>query len=338
MKHNRLELLSLLSTLTPGVDSGGTLEHSSAFLFTGTEVRTYNDQVTARRLFKSTFTGAVEAEKLVKLLTGLSVDDVDLSGKEGGGEVLVRAGKAEAGLTLTDADPAWLKSLVVPKKWFPLPTNFLKAVRACVFSASKDMTRPVLACLNLTPKVVESCDNYRATRVTLTGPLGPTGRVAVKSLQSILTVEGVKGWSVTEDWVHFQTIPGTIISARMFGAEPYPNLDPFFSIKGNTLQLPENIRDLVDRAHVFAEADFSQDERLTVNVSPNLVTVSGKGVKGWYKESAKCLWKGDPIVFDVHPSLFGDLVDLDREVVVGDTMLKLTGSGLVHVVILGVEE
>lgn len=335
MKQNRKQLLTVLDSLTPGLDSKDILEHSASFIFTGTEVRTYNDQVACRRGLKTEFTGAVTADKLLKLLRGLDAEEIEIGVDDEGAELRITSGKAKAGITLEATKADWLKALTVPKSWSDLPSGFNQAVRDSLFSAAKDLTRPVLTCIHLSPKLIESCDNYRATRCKLSGKPGPETIISASSLQTVLPLNPTK-WALSDGWGHFQA-DGVTISCRTFTAEKYPDLKALFTVEGEVVTLPEGIKELVGRAHVFAEAEFTQDERLKIELKKNEMTISGRNQKGWYSESVKCSWKGDPLAFEVHPTLFGDMVGLLQEVIVGESTLRLESENLIHIVALSNE-
>lgn len=340
MKIERETLLGLLTALEPGLDAKDVIEHASSFVFAKGEIRTYNDQVAARVPFVEGLEGAVEAEKLLKLVRGMKAKELEVRLSADKSELLVSAGKASAGLTIEPIQADWLAAMELPeeKAWKPLPPDFADAVRQCLFSTASDMTKPVLTCVHLTPTHIESCDNFRATRRVL-AKKGPTGNVPASAMRRILD-RSPEEWAVGSGWIHFRLRSTwaeedrVVLSSRLFTGEAFPDLGPIFEVKGKSVVLPEGVEGVVARASVFAQGDFSNDVKVTVTIAPGEVMVRGKGPKGWYKEKEKTDWKGKELRFDVHPVLFADMLKILQTITVGDGQLKLEGEGLTHILVL----
>jgi DNA polymerase III sliding clamp (beta) subunit (PCNA family) len=228
-------------------------------------------------------------------------------------------------------------------KYHPLPKDFSDALRMVQFSAGTDMTRPVLACIHSDGNIMESCDRFRATRVFMKSELAESFLLPARFVPDLLKYEFSKyGFSKSGGWLHFKTRDGkTMVACRVYQEAEYPNLDSLFSKKGLTgkFKFPDKTSEILERAGVFSESEFAQDEAVTVTINKGQMQVEGKGLHGWHKERSSIKHKGKPIKFSVHPAFLSDCLKLIDVADVGDNRLLMDSKTMKHAVyLMSVEE
>lgn len=333
MLVNRKELLGVLESIQPGLARQEVLEQSSCFVFRKGRALTYNDEISISHPVSFDLEGAVKADEFFRLLSKMKADEVDLS--IDGKELLVKGKKTSAGICLEAEIQLPVDELKIPTEessWKKIPERFCEGLRFCMFSASTDMTKPVLTCLHIKEDFVETCDNFRLTRYTLGSKI--KGELLVPALAANQLVDySPVAFSGSEGWIHFRNEKGVIFSCRTY-QEKYPDLSTLLDVKGVKVQMPKSMPAMLERAGIFASSQFAQDEQVTITMKEGKVIVLGKGASGWCKERAKVDYTGAEVCFVVNPSFLKDTLSLDLQMVVSESKLKLSGGNFVHVVYL----
>ena len=219
MKIEKEKLIKALEIVKPGLASKEMIEQSTSFAFMGGRVVTYNDEISISHPVEDMdITGAVKADELYKLLGKLKTKTIQLVIKNN--EIRLKSGKALAGITLQEEIQLPLEELGDFGEWFPVPALLMEALHFCMFSASVDMSRPVLTCVHVSDSgFVESCNNFRLTRYEL-GEESPVGDFLIP----VSSVKSLVKYSITQlasgqGWIHFKSKDDTI-----FRLEMYPTL------------------------------------------------------------------------------------------------------------------
>ena len=98
--------------------------------------------------------------------------------------------------------------------------------------------------------------------------------------------------------------------------------------------MPDKLKDMLDRATIFAKADFEQDEKVSLTLKKGKLHVQAKGSAGWFKERTKIEYDGDAVTFTVRPKFLSETLGLLQEMIVGDGRLKLEAEKFIHIVCL----
>lgn len=318
----RGELLSALDMVRPGLATKEIIEQTTHFAFMGPQLVTYNDQISISHPISFDIgNAAVKAKELYSILS--KIEEEDLSLELGDGHLVVKGKNASAGLK-ADLDIRMPISelgsnLLDQGEWKDLPNGFMEALSFCLFSTGKDMSHAALTCVHIQKHLVESSDGYRVTRYTIPDEecflpeklLLPNQ--AVKELVKFTPIQ----FCLTEGWAHFLQEDNTIFSCRTYSAE-YPDMSGFFdNFQGVKLDLPKNLEGILDRASVFAAEEHKLDEMIEIRVEDKRIHVQSKNDVGWYYESGKMRYKGDPIAFATHPDFIRDVFKHVEETRVG---------------------
>ena len=333
MKINKTKLLEQLNQLKLALANKDIIEHSNHFAFLGDKIAAYNDDIALSVPTDLTFTGAVPAAELIKLLNKLKTEEIDLEIESG--EMLLTSGKTKAGIKFDPECKLPLEELGQMKKWRAVPKDFLQAVKTCLFSASKDMSKPKLTCVHVLENNVESSDSFRMTRVTIQEPIAFEMLLPAANAQHLVKYDMEK-YCKTDGWVHFKTKENLIFSSRIY-LEQYPDLTPFFEIEEPTeIQFPKLLLESLERAEVFGKADIDIDSEIAVKIEDKKITVRGQNDIGWSEESMKISYSGNHIEFKIHPEQFRDVLTRTRVVHIDKDCSRLffEANGFSHLLAL----
>lgn len=332
MEVNREKMLEALNFVRPGLASKEILEQSTCFVFDEGYAFTYNDEIAIRHPIEGELQGAVQAKPFYSLLEKLKDETVVIS--VGGGELNVKSKKATGGIKMEAEISLPVGEIALPKKWLKLPEDFIDALGFCIFSASRDMTKPYLTCLHVQDDFIESSDNIRLTRRTMKGKVARSFLIPAAAAKELIQYTPTK-YATKKGWAHFKMENGTIFSCRVIDAD-YPDTAPHLEVEGSRIKFPTAMTELLDRAGVFSETEFNQDEYVTITLdgeSGSLI-LRGDGPSGWYEEKARVRYKYDTKKFMVNPSLLRDMLSHLNEVVIGERALLFDGDNFSHIVCL----
>lgn len=331
MKVNRKELIRVLSLIKPGLARQELLEQTTHFIFDRNKIRTYNDRIMVEYPFEIDGIGAVKAKEFFELLQKLSDEELDINFSDR--EILIEGKEVKAGIKIE-------KEIKIPEigdkpergEWKELPNNFVEAISSCIFSASKDMTTPVLCCLYINDNLVISCDNFRATKVEMSSNVNHFFLLSGESAFCLKNYD-IKYYIIGSNWLFFKTLDDLIFSCRIVSGK-YPDIFPFFKVRGQEICLPEGFCEVLGRARTMIAEDFYQDEFVSLSIVNGELTCSGEGNFGWIKEKSLIDYNGEQINIKVNPIFLGDILNHLKKIIVGKNSLLFKGDDFEHVVCL----
>lgn len=326
MKIKKDNLIKALQLVMPGISQTSTGQES-CFIFTEEGyVVAYNDEIFCSHPIEVDFTGAVPAKEFLSLLNKTTKAEIELKAQKGTLEI---KGSGKAGLRLEDKITLPINEMGLPEEedWLELPETFCEAVKFCLFTCSKDATKPILTCLHVFNDYVESSDNHRITRHQM--------KVAKKGYMKELLIPfnaaknlvnlDLESYAVTEGWLHFKTNQDIVFSCRVF-EDDFPDFDEFLDVEGEEIEFPKNLNEILDRAAVM-----SNGERVTISIDDNEIEVSTKGDNGWFKEDTKIKYAGEAIEFDIAPEFLKTILKSEGDIIIGKKMLLFEGKQFKHV-------
>jgi len=320
MKINREELRNKLDELKGAIAKNDIIQHTDAFAFLGDRIAAYNDDIALSVPTDITIQGAVPAKELMALLSKFKKDEIEVGIK--GGELLFECGKTKAGLKFDPECKLPLEELGKMKGWKKIPAGLLPALKTCLFSASKDMSRPKLTCVNVAGCNVESSDSFRITRVVLEEKSAFDMLIPASNASQLVRYDMTR-YCKTDGWVHFKNKEDLIFSSRVY-LEEYPDLTPLFNIKGGSkIKFPKDMIESLECAEVFGKAQIDIDSEISVTIEDDLITVRGENTIGWSEVPIKAHYKGDKIEFKIHPEQFRDILTRTRRISIDDNHSKL---------------
>lgn len=328
MQVKRAELLNQFEAVLPGLAKKEVIEQSQCFIFKDGSLFTYNDEIRVQHPTPLKISGAVSAEEVYKLLSMMKDEDieVDVSDKE----LLVSGKKVKSGVRLDAEITLPVQEFKVPSKWEEMPKSFAAAVKFCSFSVAKDMTRPILTCINFKEGKATSSDRFRITQYKLPNSFVTEVSLPAKSCEEIIK-RSPTHYSIGKAWAHFKTAGGAILSCRTY-SEPYPDVSKFMKVTGQQVELPKSLPNMVKRAMIFTTAKFEQDNYVTLKLSEGRLFVKGQGEAGWLSEKSKVNYSGPDFSIILHPGFLLDAITFVDKVIFGERAVMFHSEQFSHVV------
>jgi hypothetical protein len=134
-------------------------------------------------------------------------------------------------------------------------------------------------------------------------------------------------------WIHFQNPDKTTLSCRLF-EEKFPDVSGWLKQKGENIELPKNIEEIIDRAEVFAKRGSYLDESISISITKKKLTIKGTSDTGWFEESEKTSYEGDPIAFSINPYLFRSILSKTHKCILNEKAIKFEEEGWEYLAML----
>lgn len=348
MKISREEFLRKLEAIQPGTDQGmPTIDQSNCFVFYEGMIGAFNSDICCRveSGLGPDITGAVRAEKALKLLHGFGDDNPDVSLE--GGRLYFKGKRRERGyLNIESRISDEIQSVPLPHDFKPIHPQFGEAVGIVSNCAGTDKNKFWTTCVHIHPRWVEACDDIRACRWkfhpkdTFTQPgSGIDNPVVVKKI----AIKHVASAGVTElseehspGWIHFRTPGGMIFSCQSF-IEPYEDLTDFLKFDGKTVVFPPGLEEICKTAQIFS-SEFAKRDLVRVELSQGEVLVAADGITGGYQKPRKVEYNGPDLIFYISPEILGHVVGKYPQATVVPGKLRVKTDNYVFATQLGLPE
>jgi DNA polymerase III sliding clamp (beta) subunit (PCNA family) len=329
---DRKELMQALEIVKPGLASKAVIDQSTSFAFIGNRIITYNDEISISHPVEGlAIDGAVRSEELYQLLSRITKDEIEITMSEA--ELLLKAGRARAGIVLQQEIKLPLDELGNRAKWKPLPDDFIKAADFVTPSCSKDMSRPTLTCINVrNDGIIEASDDYRITRYKIEEMPIPTFLLPGSSARILARYKPIK-IAESKGWMHFKCESGTIFSCRIYEGE-FPNVDKHFEVKGKKIEFPDTLVNALDRAAVFGAREHQLDDEVTIKIMDNKINISSENDFGWFDEDVKIQYDDKGLGFIINPSFLKSILEQLSSCMIGERCMKFDGPNWMHVISL----
>lgn len=308
------------------------IEQSTSFCFSKGNILTYNDEISVScPLENLEIEGAVNAIELYDFAKKIKSEEVDLEIK--GNELLLKAGRSKAGLTLHAEVTLPVEEIGKISKWKKLPEGFLTALNFTMGSCGHDMTEAIYTCVHINKTVLEATDKYRIASYQL------EKKVPVKAfllpattcmkLIKMNPVEIAEG----NGWIHFKTKNDAVISCRIF-EEKFPEVAYLLEVKGNKIEFPKTLIEILDRAEIFSKRDYSLDESVEIHLENKKIKIKSSSDVGWFEEKSRIDYTGDPITFSIAPYLLKDILTQTTTGILTKSVLLFEGDNWKYLSIL----
>jgi hypothetical protein len=222
-------------------------------------------------------------------------------------------------------------NLDVATKCYKLSDDFidgLNLVQQCAATVKNAVGAATI--IHITPKFVEACDGYEAARYTVKSKFKDDIHIKRNSVRHIVTLN-MTHIGITDSWVSFKNKTGLVFCCRRY-QESFPDISKVLEEKGKKTTLPKAIKDAADRASIFASDKLDEkDDKVTVLLERDKVTIIGRGDRGVYKEKKKADYTGKTIKFKIHPVQLGQIIQRFDSCEISKRLLKMTGENFIYV-------
>lgn len=337
MKIDRQILLNALEKVKPGLANHEMLAQTTSFAFMKDKVVTYNDEISISYPIKNlNITGAIKAEKLYKLLTKLNDETIELEIKNA--EILLSGKHTKAGF-VKQAKITLPTIQTDNLDWKKLPTDFLEGITFCLFSCSKDMSKPILTCLHITKKgIIESTDNYRLSWWGLEDFTDiPSFLLPVSAAEKLIKYN-ITEIASGEGWIHFKTDEGCIFSARTYEGT-FPNIaqiiDSFKNQEAKKIFLPKELLNILERAMIFSKQELTAAADTTnFTFEKKILQIQAKSEEGWFKEKIAVDYNDTKFTFSINATYLKDICTKINNFEVLPNMVRFKGNNWLHIIAL----
>lgn len=306
----RKDLVNILKSLIPALDSSNPAKGSDFFIFDGKWLKTGNQTLSISHPLPSDsgIKGAVKAKELYKVLSKMSDDNVEISATD---DNMVRIKDSVTDLQLVISTEE-IKNVVSNKslfklEWEKIPDKMIESIGKCLFSASPDPNTGVWNAIYVGGNDILSTDNNRISWATIKGECTEF-LLPVNSAAEVVKTEPDE-YAVGETWVHFKnTKTGIIQSATLvLGDYPKDDLTKLFTRKKfETYYFPENIMSTIARVSTISFADG----HISLTAKGGFLYCKGEREFGNIKDKLK-ITKGsfpEGREIRIHPTFFSQIL------------------------------
>ncbi len=332
MKIDRDILLKQLEVMLPGLSTKEEIEQSSCFIFDGSRVYTYNDEIACQQPSCLKIKGAVPAMPLINILRRLKEKTLVINLIKG--TLHIKGKRKEVGLTVEKKIILPTETLEPPGKWSTLPENFSDALSIVQECASSNKSIFLLGCIYWHPEYLIATDNYQISKYNIKTKISKPTLVRKDSLKHLITL-GITKFSETDNWLHFKNPNGLILSCQRY-LEEYPDMKKALKVEGTSISLPKGLKEAAEKASIFS-SENTDENQIAVSIKQTKLRITGNGPSGWYRETKKVSYKGQPMSFTISPKLLIHLTQKYNDCMLSGEKLKVNGENFSYVTTLGVK-
>lgn len=335
MKIEKKELLEKLNKVKAGLSTKEIIEHGKHIAVTGDEIISFNDQISIGVGFKTDFSCFVPAEELLKIVSKIKSDEIQISFKNN--ILSIKSGNVSGQLKCLDQDlKEFLENIRPAKKklkWNNLPEDFIEGITMTVFSCSSDMTKPYLTCLNIQTDEIVSSDNIRISRFSFDKEkMKDAFLLPATSAKELLKIKNITQYAITNSWVFFKNKEGLTFCSRIVEAD-FPDVSAFFEIEGGKFSFPKTVETAISTASILAEGDYDFDKKIKVVVKDKKMTCKGEQDIGWVLEETEVSIAKN-FSFVINPFFFMEVLKHTSNAKINDNVILFYSKNFQHLIML----
>lgn len=334
LEVQRKDAIKKLENAMVGVTPNAILEQSNTFVFKDGDLITFNGEIFTRQdsPFGTEIEGSIIANDFLKILQRLPDEVIKV--EVANGEIRLRGKNKRAGLRMMSEILLPYGDIVAPEKWKKIPEGLWSALIQASHVCGKDETMPKTTHVHITPDAVEATDSFRVFRATLTTKIKKEMMVHANGLLNASQYKPTKMGATKDSWFHLKTEDGMCVALLCCASDYYDKemLDELFDVVGETVSLPSNLGDILERASVMDSPTQSLgawDSQISLTLTENLLKVKARKEEGWYSETKKVKYKGPDMTFSIHPTFLKELVARTRKVIISDRQIKVEVDNII---------
>jgi DNA polymerase III sliding clamp (beta) subunit (PCNA family) len=337
MKVNRKELLVKLNLIQPGLTKKEIMDQSTHFVFTGKEIASHNGYISVTTPFETDLQCSVPSDKFYNLLSKIEDEDVEISLDDNGSQILVKSAHVRSGMAIIidKVIEDRLSTIPQPKKWKKLPKDFVKGLRLCMFSVSKDQYCGALNCVYVSGEDVYSTDNFRVSHYKMSGV------VKDKFLLPLIVVLDLVKFKVVEyaletGWALFRMDDDTIFSCRCMLGD-YPDASKLFTLEGNKITFPKKLQEVIETVSMIIEDDRDINKRIEITIDGGKIICRAEQERGWIEREMDIKYDGKKAKLSINPVFLYEILDKSSDVIIGDNKALFSSDSFQHIMALPME-
>lgn len=336
MRVRREEFLQRLQAVHPGTTKRGIIEQSDCFAFQDGKVITFNGEVSCstKSTLPSKITGAVQADPLIEILGKFPEDEILVEQTEA--EFIIIGKNRRSGISQAKEVLLPLDAIEPAEIWNKLPKDFTEAIKIVHECAGSGPQKKFWqTCVHVGKQWIEACDNLQMARFMMNTKFDTPFLVKKEAIKHIVALDMTE-FSETEKWVHFRNPVGINFTCCRYVLDGYKDLGAYLDQKGDSLTLPKDLSEVVEKAEVFSREQ--EGNLVQVEIRNGKMRITGKGVSGWYEERKLIHYKGPSLSFMIAPKLLVEITNKNPDCIVNDHCLKVNGGKWSYVTRIGVQQ
>ena len=318
------ELFNTLSLLKSGLGKGEDIEGSNCFVFHNQHIYSYNDRICIiSPFFLSNLHIGVASDEFYKTLVRITDPETHLIVSKDKTKLTLRAFKDKIKATFnTIKIDDLLEEIPVnigdKNLWYPLPKNFIEAIRLCYPTASDNATLSDICFLEILKDKITSCDDAQISEYTMDEKIDQPFLLPKESAKELSFIDNVISYCIIDSWVCFKTSDDRIFCSRLSYNE-YPDYTDYFVFDiVVSFPTPEKLSNAVEVASTFTLREQDVDRKIKVTLEDNSImlessNVSGNIIKEFYNKT-KVKKKTS---FHINPEFFKRALNESTKVAVG---------------------
>ena len=335
MKIKRDIIKRAFEQVKPGLASKEVIEQSTSFAFISGCVVTFNNELSIScPIPELEIEGAIHEDEIYKFISKVKTDEIDIEVND---DVLeIKSGRAKAGFKLiNEIKLPVIDELGNKSDWVDLPDNFIELLNFTALCCSTNFSMVRLTCVHINNDILESTDNLRICRTKLSKPIKLE---ALLPYDSALTVCKYKPVKIAESngWLHFENNEGVIISCRTVN-DTFVDIEKYIKnteIETSIITLPENLKEILSRAVVFAKRAKVNEEQVDIEVLEKRIVIRSESDYGWFEEFTRIKYSEKPVTFSIIPSMLMDILDKTNTCKIVDKILRFDSENLIYLTAL----
>lgn len=315
MKVNKSEVFSVLRAAKPGLARKEFLAEAVRFIFTGTDVATFNDEICVIVPFETDFQCSVDGEELYKILEGINEEEIELSLKKD--KLLINSKHTKAGLStiIVESERVIDRIEIIQKRvnkkgfWKRLPVDFIEGVSLCMFSTSKNAAKKAYTCVAIKGDTVYSTDESRISRFTMSSAIDEELLIPNASAFDLVNYK-INRYGTGEGWIHFRTEDDAVFSCTTLNGDfPYI-INRFFYDREDAFDVPVQLQEIMKNAIVMTSSESAISQSVQITIKKGIISCRSEKEKGWLVKSIDFEDYDDKeIEFRVNPIFFSQILN-----------------------------
>jgi hypothetical protein len=220
MKLEKQKFLSAMSKALPGVEKGKSIiEGADTFVLQDNAIHSYNDNISVSVPFEldDDITGSIKSMDFFKLISKMPTDDIEIISEEN--VFKINSGKTEVELTKIDNKIVeYISTLKINQlQWKDLPKDFFEGLKLCYLPNNRDIHRGAF----IFDTRMYSTDTIRINKYIMSESMDRFWLDDIV-VSELLKIDNIEKYSVSENWVHFQSKDGVSFSCKRKDDSSYP--------------------------------------------------------------------------------------------------------------------
>jgi len=315
------DIIKALETIKPGIAGCNDLsEQSELVIFAKDRIFSFNDNISISYPLDTGLEGSIYANEFLKFVRKAPEKEIEISLDENQNQFIFKSGNVRAGFYIKIVDPPKLDA---GENWDELPPNFSDALLFCYPTTETGSYTSALGSVQIIDGLVISCNNYQASKYQLTDcPVsGLIPSDSAKILSSFNPVAYQKGSGRLD---HYKSEDGAIMSI-LSAEDDYPTdkVLGLFEAEGEPIELPENLKDVLERQEVMAFNEDNSTPVITINITENTMEFNAKNIKGWISETVTTSKNEKEFSFMINPITLKRVLGEIHDITVNESMLNI---------------